>query len=308
MSCVQLDEKPQHMNHNDPWFDYQLGVDAWGEKPPHKPLPWLLIIVKLLIIVALLSSIVAVSLSIRYAMAEECAAAPLGLPDIPHAVTVSHPAWCGLMDPARKEPIIIAYRLTRADTLGCASRAAMAFHVDTLIPAEDQGKPSDYTGSGQDLGHMRPAEDGAVTLLEMADTFVMTNVAPQLPGLNRQGWERGEEMVRAWAWQFGEVYVEVGPIYSTKGTSIGADALPVPVSFYKIVVNASNNQVFAFEMQNTLVPKMGSLDKYVMPIDGVQANVGYRIPLPAGAVEQRTAWPVDLAGYRKARAQACVHK
>ncbi len=83
-----------------------------------------------------------------------------------------------------------------------------------LAPAEDQGRASDYKGSGHDLGHMAPAEDFAWSKTLERETFSMASVEPQLPCLNRQGWERIEEIARTEACRHGAAAIFLRPCSS----------------------------------------------------------------------------------------------
>jgi transposase len=100
------------------------------------------------------------------------------------------------VSPEAKESRVATYELTAAHSHSKGSRKGMTFKMDALAPAEDQGRASDYARSGYDLGHMAPAEDFAWCKTLEHEKFSMANVEPQLPGLNRQGWERIEEIAR----------------------------------------------------------------------------------------------------------------
>lgn len=54
---------------------------------------------------------------------------------------------------------------------------------------------SDYQYTGLDRGHMVPADD-ASTDIEARDTFLLTNMTPQEPTLNRKSWKVLEDKVR----------------------------------------------------------------------------------------------------------------
>ena len=55
-----------------------------------------------------------------------------------------------------------------------------------------------YRGSGYDRGHLKPAADSKGSMEEMESSFLMTNMAPQTPNLNRGIWKQLEEAVRNW--------------------------------------------------------------------------------------------------------------
>jgi endonuclease G, mitochondrial len=48
----------------------------------------------------------------------------------------------------------------------------------------------------------------------MMESFLLTNMAPQLPSLNRQGWKHLESYIRDLTNKRGKLYVVTGVIYS----------------------------------------------------------------------------------------------
>ena len=76
----------------------------------------------------------------------------------------------------------VAYELLPAETLGEAKRKS-SFKRDERVVGSPVHK--DYTHSGFDRGHLKPAADSKSSSECMAASFLMTNVAPQTPQLNR---------------------------------------------------------------------------------------------------------------------------
>ena len=218
-------------------------------------------------------------------------------------VSVCHEGYASGLDIETHEPRWVSYELTAEHDLGCYPRAGLRFKVDQLAPGAVQGKPSDYAHSGYDLGHMAPNEDFAWSKNEQRDTFTMANVNPQLPGLNRQGWERLEEDVRAWALQRGRLQIYVGPIYGGTST-IGADALPVPAAFFKVVVDRKANSVMGFIMPQAAVRK-GLPDQWRSSVFAIEQRAGVSLPLPEQFHEDAITWTADLSAWRKKHASAC---
>jgi hypothetical protein len=76
---------------------------------------------------------------------------------------------------------------------GWAPRAAATLRPDTSLPAGFLlARPNDYRNSGYDKGHLCPAADRSASREDMDATFLMTNIAPQAPALNRGPWEKLE--------------------------------------------------------------------------------------------------------------------
>lgn len=242
------------------------------------------------------------------ALGADCPSAPQGLPTIAGTELVCHTGYASLLDPALKESRLVTYRLTPDHAVGgCLPRAGLIFKLDPLAPKMDQGDAEDYAHSGFDLGHLANNADFAWDKSEQADTFSMANVAPQLPGLNRMGWESGESMVRAWAYAVGPVDVFVGPIFAAGQPTIGIDKIPVPVAFFKVIYVEMTGAMLSFEMPQKAIAKMTDLSPWVVSRAKVEADAGFTLPIPGKPLEATTMWKIDMAAWRKGHASACHH-
>jgi endonuclease G len=121
-----------------------------------------------------------------------------------------------------------------ADGGGGASRAHHVFREDKGLPPELRARLADYEGSGYDRGHLAPAADNRASEAAMHDSFLLTNVSPQVgAGFNRDYWARLEAFVRVTARRFpGDTFVCTGPLFLPRqvdgagggGSGGGADA------------------------------------------------------------------------------------
>jgi endonuclease G len=106
--------------------------------------------------------------------------------------------------------------------------------------------PEEYVRSGFDRGHLTPADD-AVTVDEMLSTFLMTNMTPQNPKLNRGPWKKLENAVRSDVTRSGDKAIVVTGAFYAGGVPI----LPVPVpSGYFKIVYIKNQKPYAFYADN----------------------------------------------------------
>lgn len=131
------------------------------------------------------------------------------------------------------------------------------FRKDSRI--KNSPTPEDYTGTGYDRGHLAPAADSA-NEEQMSDTFLMTNMTPQEPTVNRTPWRLLEVKVRDMPY----TYVVTGAIYSFPAKTIGSHNVSVPVSYYKIVY-LKDGKIQVFEAQNT--PKSPVVESTIKEVE-----------------------------------------
>ncbi|MFN3784148.1 MAG: DNA/RNA non-specific endonuclease [Spirosomataceae bacterium] len=134
----------------------------------------------------------------------------------------------------------VSWTINRSD-LGSSERQN-DFRPDTSLPVGwYQVKTSDYTNSGFDRGHLCPSADRTATEEDNSATFLMTNIVPQAPRLNRFVWANLEEYCRDLVRAGYFVNVLAG-VYGKGGAgSLGEkETLPagvvIPERMYKLVV------------------------------------------------------------------------
>lgn len=170
-------------------------------------------------------------------------------------------------------PNYVAWHLTKERLEGHASRKGIKWQEDRDVPAP-RVDTYDYMQSGFDRGHMCPAADNKWSKRAMEESFLMTNVCPQNPNLNRGDWNEIEEQCRQWAKKYGSVYVVCGPIFlNEKHKRIGKHKVTVPEAFYKVVLCLEGTpKGIAFVCRNTKTNK--PKQQYVNSIDDVERMTG----------------------------------
>src|SRR5690606_30989343 len=96
------------------------------------------------------------------------------------------------------------------------------FRPDPLITSH-QATLNDYKGSGYDRGHLARADLYTKSLEAMSESFVLSNMVPQLPYNNQNGsWRRVEDLEYKNIQNRGSLLIVSGPIFSTsKPAKIG---------------------------------------------------------------------------------------
>ncbi len=140
-------------------------------------------------------------------------------------------------------PIQVEWTVT-SDMLGRTQREP-AWKFSNDIPYKDaRARHSDYNRSGYDRGHLCPAADRSADRELMKSTFAMSNIAPQVPSLNRGSWKHSESFIRNAALRFDSVKVYASTIFLRRDTVfIGKHHIAVPHAFFKVAWLPKNDSV-----------------------------------------------------------------
>lgn len=147
--------------------------------------------------------------------------------------------------PSLQHPVWVAYHVPAAAAHEVGPRPN--FSKDPAVPSSP--KASSYERSGYDRGHMAPnfAIASRFGAERQKTTFLMSNIAPQSPALNRGVWKNIEHRIASlWTARWGEVWVIVGCISDKAGKKFGVTNIDVPERFYQVVVAQEGLDVRAF--------------------------------------------------------------
>jgi endonuclease G, mitochondrial len=178
------------------------------------------------------------------------------------------------------------------DWKGNATRTD-AFRPDPSLPVGWYAvRPSDYTNTGFDRGHLCPSDDRDATPADNAATFILTNIVPQAPRHNREVWKTLEEYERRLMEAGNDLYIIAGAS-GTGGTgqngfvsTLANGKLTVPATLWKIMVIVPTGTDTSFELTpNTRVIAVNipndqsAADKpwraYITSIDALENLTGY---------------------------------
>jgi endonuclease G len=148
------------------------------------------------------------------------------------------------------------------------------FFIEDSKVTSSSANWKNYKNSGYDKGHLCPAGDMEFSLNAYNETFLTSNIAPQLHDFNDGIWNRLEQKVRYWAQNYDGIYVITGGVLKESSHTIGKENVLVPKYFYKILLdnNGGNYKMIAF-----LVPNEGSnkpLYSFVVSVDRVEEMTG----------------------------------
>ncbi len=173
-----------------------------------------------------------------------------------------------------EQPEWVAYEMTRDMLNSRKVERTDWFEADPTVPG-GSAHFEDYRSSGYTKGHLAPAGDMAFSQLAMEESFLMSNISPQLRAFNGGVWRELEENVRDWARKYEHLYIVTGPILK-KGPvkKIGRNQVAVPDRFYKVLLHEDGNgsSGIGFIIPHEMSEK--PLTTYMVSIDDVERLTG----------------------------------
>ena len=213
-----------------------------------------------------------------------------------------------------RHPVWVAYHVPAEERFPVGKRPS--FREDR--EAKRCPSPNLYTKTGYDRGHMAPNWALSTRFGEDAQkaSFLMTNVSPQRPNLNRGAWREMERLISDfWTANYGEIWVVVGTVPSTSGaaqTLPGSD-VDIPAAYYMIIVaetvtkNGSEGEPYEVRALAVKIPQNVPWNAFpvhnIVSIDEIERETGFDflpelpgfIQTPLEAETPTRLWPVKLA-------------
>jgi endonuclease G len=181
-----------------------------------------------------------------------------------------HTAWSS----SAKYPVKVSWKLTAA-MLSCPNPLPRCncFQADPNCPHTTLN--ADYSHSGYDQGHNFDADDDACTPVALnKHCWYFTNMAAQLPNLNRITWKNLESQCRRWAKAGDNLFIECGS-YGHSAT-FGHDNVWAPAFCWK-VVHHQNGSVDAYIMPNVSTVSTHPFAYYHTTLAAVELATGLRL-------------------------------
>lgn len=212
----------------------------------------------------------------------------------------NHQEFITCYDRSTRNPYWVLEHITK-DSLrrrDGVDRKKSIFKEDETIPMKFRARLRDYFRSGYDRGHNAPAADAKFNQVAMDETFLLTNMSPQVgEGFNRDYWAHFEDFARRLTQKYDNVRVMTGPLYLPKLCDddkyrvtyevIGSPPnIAVPTHFYKLIVGENNGQekvaVGAFVLPNDKIDNNEPLTKFQVPVEALERGTGlelmHRVP------------------------------
>ncbi len=153
---------------------------------------------------------------------------------------------------------------------------------DFFTKTKDKNGKTTYNGFGYDRGHLAPSADFKWSMKALSESYFYSNMSPQLPKFNREGWAELENFLRSYIYENRvDLYILTGPVLNDNLSKIekSINQVSIPENFFKIAIDLKNNRAIAFLMPNKELDY--PLEYYVTSIDSIEAttNINFNYEL-----------------------------
>jgi len=192
--------------------------------------------------------------------------------EIPGHQVVAHTQFTLSYNETHEQADWVAYELTKEEVEMDVPRCD-CFATDNSI-LFGSAKESDYSNTGFDKGHLSPSEDNQNSAAVNKESFLMSNMSPQLPGFNRGIWADLESWVRDQAVSHDTIYVVTGPVFINDLGTIGANSVTIPGYYYKVLLrfDGTTPKTIAFILPQ--IRAVGQIKDYVVTVNSVETLTG----------------------------------
>jgi endonuclease G len=172
-------------------------------------------------------------------------------------------------------PVWVAYHVRDLARLPTPAARPDKFETDRRTAA--RVAPADYANSGYDRGHLAPNYAIATRYGPVAqrETFLMSNITPQLHALNAGLWKELElKIATSYPARYAEVWVITGPVFGAAPKKLRG-GVAVPEAFFLIVIDETEGKLRTMAF---VVPQEAATTddpgRYLTSIDEIQRRTG----------------------------------
>ncbi|MEP7165399.1 MAG: DNA/RNA non-specific endonuclease [Ferruginibacter sp.] len=165
------------------------------------------------------------------------------------------------------------------DKIKTGSAVEADYFLKTIMP----DSTIKYDPFGYDRGHLAPSADFRYSKKALSESYLYSNMSPQVAKLNRGRWAELEDVIRQYVVRNNtQVYVVSGGVLKPglKKIERGINKVSIPEQYFKVALDPVNHRAIAFIMPNAECeyPVMN----YAVNIDSVESVTGidffYKLP------------------------------
>jgi endonuclease G len=167
-------------------------------------------------------------------------------------------------------------------------RSHYLFTQDLSIPDPFRAKNEDFQNSGFDRGHLCPFADLPDSCA--GESFLLSNICPQSPSMNRGTWNQLENHVRSLISKYKELHIITLPLYLPETEKdgkryvhyqvLGETGVAVPTHFAKAIFAQRDGtiEVFVYLLPDRTIERNATLDSFKTSLEHVEKISGVFFP------------------------------
>lgn len=200
---------------------------------------------------------------------------------------ICHSAMCLVYEEKHEQAKWVAH-IILPDIVNGKEGRTNNFRKDTLVKTETaddddyflkvkqpDGKIK-YDGFGFDRGHLAPSADFKWSKKALSESFLYSNMSPQVADFNRLKWADLEAIFREYVTNHTEtqLYIVTGPILYDTLPKIerGTNKVTIPEFYYKVALDLTNHKAIGFIMPNKKIDY--PISSYALPINDIEKVTG----------------------------------
>jgi len=171
-----------------------------------------------------------------------------------------------------EQPDWVAYELT-AEEVSSEQDRCNCFAADRTVTT-GSASPDDYKNSGFDRGHLSPAADNNLSEQTNRESFLLSNMSPQLSSFNSGIWGDLEHWVRNQTENYDTVWVVTGPVFHNNMGTIGLNKVTIPGYYYKVLLRREKGKYYAIGFLLPHFYSIGTLKDFAVNVNIIESLTG----------------------------------
>jgi endonuclease G len=161
----------------------------------------------------------------------------------------------------------VAYELTREEAKS-EIEYKEKYREDPAVETGSATK-KDYKKAGYIMGQLAFIEHMMMSEISANESFYLSTIVPHKLSFNKYVWKTLGNIIKAWAYECGKLYVVNGPVLADSpfGT-FGPSKVSIPERYYSVVLDPEDERGVGFIIRNSM--SSASVKKYAMSIDEVE--------------------------------------
>jgi len=167
----------------------------------------------------------------------------------------------------------VAYELNKAELQQSNGDCSSSCFKEDENISTGSASLDDYSSSGFDRGHLCPSKDNDFSQIAQEESYLLSNITPQIPSLNQGVWVELEDWVREKAIESERVVV-CGPVFINNLGKMGPNDLTIPGYYFKVVLKYEDDKPKTIGFLIPQIGATGNFQDYQVPVNTIETLTG----------------------------------